>query len=70
MLTQVLAGNVLLLLLHFGCTTNQRSIPFGSPSSTGLVSSVFSVVLIPEESDGVGERSCTGITQRLRYRHS
>jgi len=28
-LTSVLMGNFLLLLLHLGCTTNQRSIPCG-----------------------------------------
>jgi hypothetical protein len=28
-LTQDLTGNFLLMLLYFGCTTNQRSIPLG-----------------------------------------
>jgi hypothetical protein len=27
--TEVLPSNFLLLLSHFGCTTDQRSIPFG-----------------------------------------
>jgi hypothetical protein len=51
----------LLLHLHLGCTTNKREIPFGYllhllVFRSSRSSSVFSVVFIAEDVDGVGDK--------------
>jgi hypothetical protein len=58
-MTQVLTGNFVHLLLSLLCKTNQRSIPFGSPSvadsGASDTSSMFSGVTIAEEATVVGD---------------
>jgi hypothetical protein len=55
----------LFLLLYLGCTTDQRSTPFGylhllvGPSWS---SSIFSGFFIAEEVDGVGDKGSRDIT--------
>ena len=69
-LTQVLTGNVSLLLIHLDCETNERSIPFGYllhllvQGSSGL-SGVFIAEEVVKQETGGQE-----IPQRLIYRHS
>jgi len=67
-------GNHLLLLLHLGCTTNQRSnstvislssVGSGSPGSSSVISGVF----IAEEVDAEGDNG-QEIPQQLMYKLS
>jgi hypothetical protein len=64
--TYDLTGNYLLLLLYLGCTTNQRSIPFGYHLHLLVQhhqsSSVFSEVFLAEEVDGVGGKGSGDMT--------
>jgi hypothetical protein len=56
----------LLLLLYFGCKTDQRSIPFGYLHIGWFAalqsSSMFRQVFIAKEVDGVGDKGLEDIT--------
>jgi hypothetical protein len=47
-------------VMYLGCTTNQRSIPFGGSSGSFAM---FSGVFIAEEVDGVGDKGSGDITK-------